>query len=844
MDSLRSRPSQAPRTVQKSPSKLSKGGATSARAKSTRVDDKIKKRMSMRYAEISSPIDSGGYGGVPAVPSLMGLFAGGAGQASGGDYGDDNVVKAPSAAKVAADDKKLLSADDFDPDAFLKLKLANSTEAELRSLQSALENAKKDTASDLQRSVFKNYAEFVLISKEISVLENEMLELKELLSDYKSMPQMLHIPDPTSLSSATLSTYKRSSVADLKVLYFNQMQTLHSSVEGAAKFVPTTPGRHVVGEFEHVLALNAATYKIIHKVKFVVLDDAVLVAKRRRRNTNAAEGGGTVNEGKLVAEKCWPLNEMLVLDTKDSPSMTNVFKIRHGKETHVYRTDTPQEKKSVLALFRQVAEELSSKRRKEREGEHERRKSMWQQSGGGGGRNSPAPPLPEWMVDLAKKGGDIPNVAADAKEKAERDARWVGDWSDDLTVSIALKEWNKAVGLVETAQARLATTPPLAARLPALTTLLTTSLLQALSLPSNRKASTVNLISLLNRLKAGGAARNAFLEMRGKVIHSFMRKIPFEGSVATYVGELSVVFFTGIKHTADWYLASFKENEVASSFITWAKVQIEKYADIFRKQVYSKDVDIKLVNEAIQITLLQSKKLLEEYGLDFRYLLKMLLVESPQPPPSATVEFRVQPHRQSKQIIQATRQSSRGDLRPRKASVTHLQPAPEPPTLSAAPIGRRRSPAPPPISNGIASLPNISTSSLQPPNSASSSSTNLDISGMASPRPSIISRSRTPVSASRTPTIETALGSAALPAVPSSPSVRRYESPAPPLSASNSNFSAYGRERDRERPPRSLRGSPVPRVGNVSPAPVPVPPRSVHRPGSSVGRPAPRDGMF
>jgi hypothetical protein len=166
-----------------------------------------------------------------------------------------------------------------------------------------------------------SYAEFVLISKEISVLENEMLELKELLSDYKSMPSTLHIPDPTSTSSSMLSTYKRSSIADLRVLYFNQMQTLHATIEGSSKFVPTTPGRHVVGEMENVFSLNAATYKISGKVKFILLDDAVLVARRRRRNAGAAGGDGgssTVNEGKLVAERCWPLNEMLVLDTKDS----------------------------------------------------------------------------------------------------------------------------------------------------------------------------------------------------------------------------------------------------------------------------------------------------------------------------------------------------------------------------------------------------------------------------------------------------------------------------------------------------------------------------------------------
>jgi len=58
--------------------------------------------------------------------------------------------------------------------------------------------------------------------------------------------------------------------------------------------------------------------------------------------------------------------------------MTNVFKIRHGKETHVYRTESLSDKKSLLAQFRGVAEELAEKRRKEREGEHERRKSMWQ----------------------------------------------------------------------------------------------------------------------------------------------------------------------------------------------------------------------------------------------------------------------------------------------------------------------------------------------------------------------------------------------------------------------------------------------------------------------------------
>lgn len=75
--------------------------------------------------------------------------------------------------------------------------------------------------------------------------------------------------------------------------------------------MPTTPGRHVILEMDNILSLNPATYKVDHSVRFVLLDDAVLVARRRRRRNNT-------ESDKLIAERCWTLNEMLVLDTKDT----------------------------------------------------------------------------------------------------------------------------------------------------------------------------------------------------------------------------------------------------------------------------------------------------------------------------------------------------------------------------------------------------------------------------------------------------------------------------------------------------------------------------------------------
>ena len=98
------------------------------------------------------------------------------------------------------------------------------------------------------------------------------------------------------------------------------MQTLHSQIEGSVKFAPTIAGRHVISETDGIFSLNAATYKVDYTVRFVVLDDLVLVAKRRNRRGREERDGGRGEGGKLVAEKCWALSEMLVLDTKDSAS--------------------------------------------------------------------------------------------------------------------------------------------------------------------------------------------------------------------------------------------------------------------------------------------------------------------------------------------------------------------------------------------------------------------------------------------------------------------------------------------------------------------------------------------
>lgn len=89
-----------PRPRERQPSKLAK--PVNRDARKSRVDDRIKKRMSMRYADISGPTD------IPAVPTMP----------MPGIREQDEVVRdrGPSKEDPKAADNRMLDTDDFDPD--------------------------------------------------------------------------------------------------------------------------------------------------------------------------------------------------------------------------------------------------------------------------------------------------------------------------------------------------------------------------------------------------------------------------------------------------------------------------------------------------------------------------------------------------------------------------------------------------------------------------------------------------------------------------------------------------------------------------------------------------------
>ena len=117
MESLRSRPSQGPRQPQKAPNKLAKPGAgpTPRDRSKNKIDDKIKKRMSTRHAEISSPTQ---LTGLPPMPSMASMASAGPNSTYDAALEADEDVRDRTGSrddgKIVGDDRKLLSAEDFD----------------------------------------------------------------------------------------------------------------------------------------------------------------------------------------------------------------------------------------------------------------------------------------------------------------------------------------------------------------------------------------------------------------------------------------------------------------------------------------------------------------------------------------------------------------------------------------------------------------------------------------------------------------------------------------------------------------------------------------------------------
>ena len=282
-----------------------------------------------------------------------------------------------------------------------------------------------------------------------------MQTLQGLMSDLSVTLEQAAAASGVTRESSVRKRQNRSSVANLAVLWSNELQTLWKMVEGAQKFVPAIPGRHILKEQGGWVELDSATWKPKRAVHLVLLNDNLLVAVKKRKRPDPNLPNQPVQD-KNVAQYCWPLQDVEVVDlTTDAKEakgllrqyqqISNAITVRYGQESFTYRTEHPESKNKneFLFYYKQAIEELRRNERADTETVNKAQEGLSYLVT----RDSAVAKDPG-LVESLSKSKDRPEMLIDVEGK-QRNMRWVESQIDELDIEVALQRFDEAVNHVE-----------------------------------------------------------------------------------------------------------------------------------------------------------------------------------------------------------------------------------------------------------------------------------------------------------------------------------------------------------------------------------------------------------
>ncbi|PGH17422.1 hypothetical protein AJ80_04792 [Polytolypa hystricis UAMH7299] len=603
------------------------GGATS---------DLVKRRYSTRYNQLPNfDVNAPPIPGLPAGP---------------GSFGASSQDRPPTGREPASDASQPLRVEinalrdpSLSVDKYVTNLLANASEQDIRDYQSSLRKLKNRTSADLQQSVYQNRTQFIKISKEAEKLKGEMSTLRNLMSDLTTALGQANATNGNNntlspgfddaASSSSRRNPNRSSIANLESMWNVQLQTLWKTIERSQKFLPAIPGRHIVMETGHWVELDSATWKPRRPVHIVLLNDHLLVAAKRRKRVDAnnsnAKGPVPV---KLVAEECWPLQDIDMIDLSANLGVNgateeavdrgvpNAINIRYGQKSFTYRHDqrNGSAKHDLLVTFRRTVEDLRKLLRTETESAARPRESILEPN------QLLLPRRSQVFENLTATGPsrDKVEVLIDVDGK-QQNMRWVDGQLDDLDIAIALQRFEGAVSSVERLR-KLAKSIrgnsivqdlvnfKIDQRASKLAEVLLRELVETHSFPTTTRTK----VGWLTRLGFDDHARDAYLNVRSESITKRARQCVFEGNLPLYIFQISYVYFTMIKNTLSIYQQCFPPAQT-SACVKWAKHHLDNFNDILVRQLSSVEPDNSVWQKCMDIAL-EHADMLSEVGVDFR----------------------------------------------------------------------------------------------------------------------------------------------------------------------------------------------------------------------------------
>ncbi|KAJ9613313.1 exocyst complex component exo84 [Cladophialophora chaetospira] len=598
----------------------------------TETSDLVKRRYSTRYNQLPDfrNIDT------PAVPALPG--AGTLKRRSGG--GSPRRPGTGDRSRPLLVDNDILKDPNLHHEKYVTDLLANASEQDIQEYQNGLQKLKDRNSQELLRNVYQNRTQFIKISKEAEKLKSEMSMLQNLMSELTGTLGAgdaggTSSPLTPELSGPSLSrrNTNRSSVANLEQMWNIQLQTLWKNIEKSQKFLPAAPGRHIVAETPNWIELDSATWKPKRPVHIVLLNDHVLVAskKRKRVDPNAPQQGPAPT--KLVAEECWPLQDIEIIDMAanvvngaashpaEEKAIASALTIRSGGRSLTYRHEKRDEKAKagLLSALRKAAEDL----RKATKTEEEQSKPQAEPMNYFAARD-PASAKNTEIIESINASKEKPDILIEVDGR-QQNFRWVEGQIDDLDIEISMQRFDEAVEKVEKLRkiaktlkgnsvAQELVSVKIDERAAKLASILCRELVET---PSFVEA-TKRKVSYLIRLGFEDRARDAYLNARSDVLAKRARQCVFEGDLHRYVFSISYVYFTVVKNTVLIYQAAFTSPGAISACIKWAGVHLETFNTLLVRQLSAIEREGKLWRECMDVVWAHEKEMLGNFGLDFR----------------------------------------------------------------------------------------------------------------------------------------------------------------------------------------------------------------------------------
>ena len=434
-----------------------------------------------------------------------------------------------------------------------------------------VQNLADRTAQQLKQNVFKNYVPFIDSSKEISSLESEMYQLSHSLHEQTVLTRSLQALTVME-GKAAMQEMERAEKQEQQ----HSISFLLETVEGGS-IVTEVADRYLIHS-GRLYELDRETHKELGEVRAFLLNDSLMTA------VPVSKRKGPV---KYTFQALFELDNMAVVDIKDTESLTMSFKILMFPDSHLYQAESNEEKTSWIKVL-----EITKRKRKE---EVDAVKKVAQDRSRS--ESLEASLLSNSLKVFQKTSSQVNSAEKKQAELLNED--WLKEVPENLDVFIEQREFEQAVDLILDTKAFLKDMTDshalrdIRARLNHRINRLCDVLMKELetspsgSLRGGPRAAR-RAVKFLIQLGRSAKACSLFLENYRQIIERDLNDVKMEDSLNLFATNFATTFFTGLKNAAIEFERAFDKNYGSySTFIVWCKHLLEHFSKKSSKVIFS-----------------------------------------------------------------------------------------------------------------------------------------------------------------------------------------------------------------------------------------------------------------